>query len=441
MNPAQNLEDAIFLFDPLKPLSEPDELASFYVDRGSEVRSHFSLLLKSSDLRQKTPIKLLFTGHKGSGKSTEMNKLYHELKDQFFIVKVQTGQRPDVNYIDVLLKGAMALLKAANDHEVIKRALAQKASGLWENISGFVEKVVFGDVRLPGTGVLPDELTAKFNLFGMEFESKYEAEPDTRERMRRMSENRIAEIISNINLMADRIRVDTGKPVLFIFEETDKLDVVTAKQLFYERAATLTQFRVSAIFLLDIGLLYSAQAAGLKQHFHNCKVLPNIKMRTRDGTPYPEGETQLKEVVLNRLAPGLIAEAALQEIIENSGGVTRTLMSLMRDAALVAAARGAQQIEPADAQRAVNRLRGDFLALLGSQDYAILQARHADKDLNNDDEMQSLLEKLALLEYANDVPWCDVHPILLPEVARRTGLALPVAETRAQPLIPVKVDG
>jgi hypothetical protein len=145
--------------------------------------------------------------------------------------------------------------------------------------------------------------------------------------------------------------------------------------------------------------------------------------------------------VLNRLDASLIAEAALQEIIENSGGVTRTLVSLMLDAALTAAARGAQRIETADAQRAINRLRGDFLALLGSQDYAILQARHLDKDLNNDDEMQSLLEKLALLEYANDVTWCDVHPILLPEVERRTRQALPVTETHKQQPVPVKIDG
>jgi hypothetical protein len=46
MNPATKLEDAIFLFDPLKSLSEPDELASFYVDRGSDIRRHFSLMLE-----------------------------------------------------------------------------------------------------------------------------------------------------------------------------------------------------------------------------------------------------------------------------------------------------------------------------------------------------------------------------------------------------------
>jgi len=419
MNPASTIEDAIFLFDPLKSLSEPEEMASFYVDRGSDVRSHFSLMLRNNDIRQKMPIKLLFTGHKGCGKSTEMNKLCLELDDQFFIVKVQTGKRPDVTYTDVLLKAAMSLLKEANDKEVIKRSLAQKTSGIWDKAAGFVEKVVFGEVSLPDDTAMPAEMTARISFFGLEFENKFEAEPETRQSMRRSSENRISEIVNNINLMADRLRADLGKPVLLVFEDTDRLDMATAKELFYERAVTLTQFRVSAIFLLDIGLRYSDRFAGLRQHFHDFKVLPNIKLKTREGEPYPAGEALLKQIVLSRLDPSLIEDDALQTIIENSGGLARTLMSLMRDASLIAAARGSQKIEVHDAQRAVNRLRGDFVALLGSKDYAVLNARHLDKDLNNDAEIQSLLEKLAILEYPRDESWCDVHPILLPEIERR----------------------
>jgi hypothetical protein len=419
MNPATKLEDAIFLFDPLKSLSEPDELASFYVDRGSDIRRHFSLMLEHNDIRQKTPIKLLFTGHKGSGKSTEMNKLCLELADQFFIAKVQTGKRPDVTYIDALLKAAMSLLKAANDQGIIKRSLAQKTSDIWNSVTGFVEKVVFKGISLPTGATLPSEMTSKISFFGLEFESKFETEPDTRDKMRQVSENRVSEIINNINLMADRIRADSGLPALFVFEDTDRLDLATAKELFYERAVTLTQFRASAIFMLDIGLRYSDRFAGLRQHFHDFKVLPNIKIRTRDGTPYPAGEALLKQIVLSRLDASLIAEDALQTVIESSGGLVRTLMSLMRDASLIAAARNSPKIEVNDVRRAINRLRGDFVALLGSKDYATLKARHADKDLNNDSEIQSLLEKLALLEYGNDDTWCDVHPILLPEVERR----------------------
>lgn len=42
-----------------------------------------------------------------------------------------------------------------------------------------------------------------------------------------------------------------------------------------------------------------------------------------------------------------------------------------------------------------------------------------DKQISSDPEIQDLLERLALLEYANDSVWCDVHPIVLREVEER----------------------
>ncbi len=424
MNPAATLEDVIFLFDPLKSLSEPEELQKFYVDRGADVRSHFSLMLRANDIRNNNPVKLLFTGHKGAGKSTEINKLILELKELFFIVKVQTGQRPDVTYVDMLLKTAISLFREATDQEVIKKAPAQIAAGLWEDIALFMERRIYGELRLPDSSALK-EFTAKINLYGVELENKFELEPDSRARIRQLTENQIAEITSKIDLVADQIRHRYGRPVLFIFEDTDRLDHAVAKELFYERAATFTKFRASAIFLLDIGLRYSDKFTGTLQNFQVFKMLPNIKLAQRDGSPYPAGEVFLKELILTRLAESLIAPDALQLVIQNSGGLLRTLIALVRDGALVAAARNATQIERQDVERASNRLRSNFM--LEAKDYLFLAQRHADKLLDADPETQALLEKLALLEYANDTDWCDVHPLLLPEVARRTSPLEPVA--------------
>ena len=424
MNPASTLEDVIFLFDPLKSLSEPEELQKFYLDRGADVRSHFSLMLRANDIRNNNPVKLLFTGHKGAGKSTEINKLILDLNELFFVVKVQTGQRPDVTYVDMLLKTAISLFREATDQEVIKKAPAQIAAGLWEDIALFMERRIYGDLRLPDSSSALKEFTAKINLYGVELENKFELEPDSRARIRQLTENQIAEITSKIDLVADQIRLRYGRPVLFIFEDTDRLDHAVAKELFYERAATFTKFRASAIFLLVIGLRYSDKFTGTLQNFQAYKMLPNIKLTQRDGTPYPAGAAFLKELILTRLDESLIAPDALELVIQNSGGLLRTLIALVRDGALVAASRNALQIERQDVERASNRLRSNFM--LEAKDYVFLAQRHADKLLDADPETQALLEKLALLEYANDKDWCDVHPLLLPEVERRAHQLEPV---------------
>ncbi|GEM_PF-476765 len=419
MNPAKTLDKAIFLFDPIKPLSTDEQLESYYVDRGSAVAIEIKAMLDSSDIEEKTPIKILFTGHKGSGKSTEINQLCRDLNGQFFIVRVVMRSRPDVTYVDVLLKTAMSLFKAASDEKVIKRAPAQIASGIWEEISRFIEKTIFGEVRVRSDVIVPPEFTSKVNVFGIEFESKFDNEPASRDKIRQVSEKRITEVLDKINLLADAVRIKYGKPVLFIYEDTDKLDPAVAREVFYERGQTLTEFRASAIFLMDISLRYSEQFTSLKQNFHDCKTLPNVKLSARDGKPYKDGEALLSEIISRRIDASLLDNDARSKIIRGSGGHIRSLVTLMRNAALIAIARQSPKIEKKDAIRAVNRLQGDFIALLESKHYPILHARHEDKRISSDPEIQELLERLALLEYANDSVWCDVHPIVLREVEER----------------------
>lgn len=420
MDPAKTLEKAIFLFDPIKPLSNNEELENYYVDRGSDVTFDIKLMLRSSDLEEKTPIKPLFTGHKGSGKSTEINNLCRDLDDYFFVVRVVMRKRPDVTYVDVLLKTAMSLFRAASDEEIIKRAPAQIAAGIWETVSDFVEKKIFGEVSVRSDVIVPSEFTAKVNVLGIEFEGKFDNEPVSRDKMRHVSEQQITEVVDKINLLADAVRSKYGKPVLFVFEDTDKLDPEVAKKLFYERGQTITDFRASAIFLMDISLYYSGQFNTIKSYFQECYCLPNIKLRTRDGKPYAEGESLLNEIIARRIEGSLLDEEARKLIIQTSGGLIRSLIALMRNAALAAAARQPSKIEKLDAVRAIGRLRNDFIASLESKHYPILRARHEDKRLSKDEDIQDLLERLALLEYRNDGFWCDVHPIILEEVEERT---------------------
>lgn len=429
MEPVTSLEEAIYYFDPVQPLS--GEEMSFYVDRRSDARSAMLTVLRANDLKRQRPVKLLFTGHKGSGKSTEINKLCEELGDQFFVVKVSFRMRPDVNYVDILVKAAMSLFKSASDQEIIKRAPAQIAGGLWEKISGFVEKKIFGDIPIRKELLTGKEVTTKVNLLGLEFESKFESETESREQIRRLTETHLSEIISNIDDLADSVRINYGRPVLFVFEDTDKIDLNAAKDLFYGHGPTLTEFQASAIYLMPIGLRYSPQFATIKQYFnehHHC--LPNIRLTRADGVSDEQGARLLEQIITRRMERSLVSEEALTGIIEASGGLVRTLVALVRDAAVTAIGRGAHRIELRDVQRAIGRIRRDFIAMLREEHYPVLKARHQDKHLTADQVIQDLLESLALLEYGmdderrdyspTDDSWCDVHPIVLPVVEERT---------------------
>jgi hypothetical protein len=73
---------------------------------------------------KRDPVKVLFTGHRGSGKSTELNKLATMLEDKFFIVRfsiLRTLNPQDMTYVDLLLALATSLFKQATDANVLKR--------------------------------------------------------------------------------------------------------------------------------------------------------------------------------------------------------------------------------------------------------------------------------------------------------------------------------
>lgn len=207
--------------------------------------------------------------------------------------------------------------------------------------------------------------------------------------------------------------------MLFVFEGLDKIDLGQGKDIFIDRSQTISGFRASAIFLMPIGLRYTPQFSTVTQYFKHYS-LSNIKLHTSKNQPYPEGRAKLHELIAQRIDPFLFAGNALDEAITASGGLIRTLIALIRDAAVNAVVRESEKIESVDVRSAIASLRGDFIAMLETRHYPILKARYEDKNLDSDQETQELLESLALLEYDNDTFWCDVHPIVLPVVLERT---------------------
>ena len=419
MNPAVDLEETVINFDPAHPLTTEEELESFYVDRGSLARGEMKTQFLINKKHGKA-IKFLFTGHKGSGKSTEVNKLCFELDNQFFIVRVNFRKRPDVTYVDILVKAAMSLFHEASTRGALDDAPADRARDIWEDLTGFVERRIFGDVPIR-EGLLKDKnFKAKLSILGVEFEGKFENEAGTRDQIRKINESRLSEVIEKINTLAIAILLYFKKPVLFVFEDTDKIDLAVAKEIFHDRGTTLTEFNVAAIYLVPIGLRYWPQFSTVKQYFNDNFVwLPNINLVSREGVPNEEGEKTLRQIIDRRMQSHLMDEDARQAVIKASGGLIRSAISLIRAAAVIALGRNAAKIELSDVERAINRLRGDFTAMLEQKHYAILKARHDDKLLSSDQDIQDLLESLALLEYANGKYWCDVHPLVLQEMNER----------------------
>jgi len=417
---AQTLPEVIRAFDPMHPL-RGQELKEWYIDRPGNPLKKMEIYLQGLGLANQ-PVKILFTGHTGSGKSTTLNKLAEELKRRFFIVPFdvrQSASIADLTYIDLILGLATSLFKRATESDVLAKAPAQIAGDVWDDLCCFIEKVIFGPAtfRTPPAGAA---LSAKVNLLAVEFQTKFASEAATRAETRKRIEARLAELHDKINYVADLVRVNYKRPVLFFVENTDKPDLSRARDIFVGHTYALTAFRASVIYTFPIGLRYSAADFNLiRDHFTETFVLPNFKVADRDGSPNAVGLEHLREALSIRMVDSLIEDEARDRIVRASGGLMRTLIQLTRRSAVNAMAAGQEVISVENAEAAITEERANFIAGLSRDDYPVLYDRHHDKQLSGDEAVLRLLQTRALLEYANGDPWCDVHPVALPLVLER----------------------
>ncbi len=417
---ATNLDDAYLAFDPLRPLSGP-LLESYYVGREpNPVDRIRQILLRAPD----TPDKILFTGHRGCGKSTELNRLLEDpaIQKTFLIVPFSLADvldPLDLGYVDLLVAIEAGLYRAAR----------QAGVQIDERLASLLEK--FWLPQGEPVGFLRPEKISPAELLDLWFEGlvgpygKLRLEAVTREYLRQALAHRVSELVTHIAYLASLVRSQLKRSILVAIDDLDKPDIATAQELFYRHATALTQPPCKIIYTVPIALLYAAEFRSVARSFSGWFVLPNIKVWNRDGTPCEDGQRLMKEMVARRIDPGLIDSEALEFLIGMSGGVMREMTTLMQLACNEARVAGKAKIDLPVAEIAVATIRNEYQRSLRAEHYPQLRMVQQDKQVREihrahrrPDEEESelalleLLHNLSILEYSNKDSWWDVHPIV-----------------------------
>ncbi len=109
----------------------------------------------------------------------------------------------------------------------------------------------------------------------------------------------------------------------------------------------------------------------------------------------------------------LITEEAMAEAIKSSGGILTEFVRLSRDAANIANMEDRSRIKEGDMKRVVAGIRNDYIRILAKEDLEILnEVKRTKRKEGDEDRFQDLLFSLAVLEYANNEVWYDVHPTI-----------------------------
>jgi GTPase SAR1 family protein len=401
----EDLKDIYHLFNPDKALFN-DELRKYYVEIDQNETNIKELQIRLElGLETHEPIKLLFTGHRGSGKTTALNRLVTKLNERFFIVNYNVFDlldNNDITYTDILFSILTKILeKSKKDDIELEKSLSKRA----EKWGSSITKTTTSDKSKEGG------IGVNIPLYFLEILGKMRSQTTTREEIRKEIEPRVSELIGIINDTVAEIE-KTGKQVLIIIDNLEKIDSAKALALFYDHGTQLSQPMCKIIYTFPISLKSSEKFTQIKINFSDVIIHPNIKIQEKDGKPYPGGRGFMKEIVSKRISVDLFDPDALEYIIDMSGGVAREYVRIIRDSALRAITRGKKSITKAVAVEVVNGLKNIYQAQLSDLDYEVLMNICKTKDIKRDEQLVGLLHNLSVLEYKNDRSWCDLNPIV-----------------------------
>lgn len=398
---ADNFKDA---FNSLgKDLIDKKDYDMYYVNRMHSPISKLAQMIRVD----KRHSKILFTGHRGSGKTTELFRLRFDLEKDYFVVYYSMKDNfeiSDITYTEVLLSIGFNLYDAA-----IKQGIKIEVDIINDLEDWMTETTEISSEEIK-KGLSKE---AGLSAYFFKILGKIQNEASTRVELRKKIEPKTSDLIARINTLITDISIKSGKEIIILIDDLDKPDLEIAENIFYKHSASLTRSQCKIIYTIPISLIYSNEYKQIQHNFDKPVVLTMIKTHTKEGDLYQEGITELKKIIGMRMSLDLIDAKALENLIFNTGGVIRDLLRLTADCCISAMVERKKKIDETIVESAVIGLRNDYSRMLTLEEYEKLQEVHAHKYSAKDLILLDLLHNLGVLYYMNDEDWYDVHPVVV----------------------------
>lgn len=421
-----NLKEIYAAFDPA-PLHTGQQ--NLYIDLDS-VRGDGGIVRRMRDkiLLADKPSCQVLTGHRGSGKSTELWQLRQALEslpaaDRFFVVQVQADDeldRNDIDFPEILIAIVRQIAQ-----QLRERAQINLKPGYFKARWQRLKELALTEVDFDKL-----ELDAGMAKLSATIRSSPEARQKVRDALEPDADNWLTAANDIIGQAVLALRDKKYRGLVVIVDDLDKMitrahekaGCSTTEYLFVHRSAQLTAFQCHAIYTLPIELAYSDQEQNIKRLYAgHLPVVPMTKTQTQPpkSKVHAPGLKKFRDMISVRLkSVGAVegdlfqSDAVRDDLIRLTGGQPTELMTLIREAivteGLPISAKGVHRCR-IEAMRSYRRqLRKDHWPLI---EEARLTGQIV-RTLENETAFRELLDSRALLLYMNDDEWYGVNPAI-----------------------------
>ncbi len=418
---AQNFIDAYANTNYLRPLKGAD-MDLYYVNRGfhSELKSLMGELEAGARTLPPNNTKFLFVGHTGCGKSTELFRLatliengtgrQEFLRQSFLPIQYSVSEVVglyNIEFVDIALSIILGIYKEMErlGYMVDDSPARRVYDWLYQSNPTAATDMTMSDSGLDfelGLGSL-------IRLIDVRLKSEGEVRESIRARIRKY----VPELINLINQVIYEVSSITGKHILLIIDDLDKIQPLDAAlNIFREHVKSLASFDCFAIYTAPISLLYDAASKHIGQ-FLEVHYMPMFRVHMKDGSPEPPEApdvSTLREIIYRRVHADLFEDEVIDTAIQMTGGILRELIRVIRGCSVYCEEYGISKITHNVLQFQRNKLKSEYYRMLEHDDYKWL--RRVKQTKSRADVNMRHLESLCVLYYPNGKGWFDVHPVV-----------------------------
>lgn len=383
-------------------------------------------LLKSRDAQR-----MLLHGQIGSGKSMELHQLTldPEIRTAYEVVSISLADRlnlaAEVNVRLVLLALAQELARTlVEDHGQKVGRLGWAADD--EKILAEWLRVLTGGTGLSAPDkVIADDWLLKLSAGLLEKTIQVRSDDSVRQALTTSEAFAPSKVRDLVHALLVRLHRMAERSVLLVVDDGDKIgDDEAARDVFVRNLHLLLGLPCSSVLTVPFWLHFDPDYKAAARNVHRV-TLNNVKVISRDNPDQlADPGRQFFQALYDRLAErALIEPTALELAARTSGGVPREFIRLLAAGFDLADERGATVLDQGTLRAALALVRREMLGF--TQDQQVREALgriHRTRRLSGLADWK-LLNALLVVEYTNDEPWYDAHPLLLKDAEAWAGEA------------------
>jgi hypothetical protein len=422
--PVSTIDDMYHACDPDKPLDSAQ--SPLYQDL-SQVRgqrkSWINNIVRNINRAQNVDeyFNMLFSGHRGSGKTTELHQLRLELEQQnYFVIYLDIETMLDMNsveYQDVLLAIAGSFYPALEKIEITLDNNLLQSLHNW-----FSEKVIETEKKTELSGAISTEVEAGLKTWFGGLKANISAilknSSNQRESVRQKVERDLSVFKLHLTTLVTAIRQQVKKDnkfkdLVIIVDGLEKILFAQGKDRQYSNHYELFMLHAEQLKWINSHIIYTvpitlASQTNLRNEFSEMLVMPMVKVES------DEGKEALFKLIEKRLKVQELFENPkdVYELIKLSGGAIRDLMILLRNVTETDAEKITQE-DVKYARSALIKFYSRQLITLTDGDKQVLQAVHKKQSNQNMESYARLTYSRVILEYENGELWQALHPAVL----------------------------